>query len=125
LGLCYKTREETGRGKADVSVYIRSNIIPPGVFDPILSEKALPLFIRGDYDTAVFQAFKELEIRVRIIAGLPQELIGVDLMRRAFHPENGPLSDKDRATSEREATGHLFAGAIGLFKNPPSRKLEL
>ena len=117
----------TRRGKelataGDIGNYKRGNIISPNTLDPILASKVVHLFIRGDYDTAVFQAFKELEIRVRSASSLPQELIGTDLMRSAFHPDNGKLTDMTRPRAERDATGHLFAGAIGLFKNPSSHR---
>lgn len=106
----------------DISKYISSNIIPRNMLDPVLANKVLPLFIRGDYDTAVFQAFKEVEIRVRNAASLPLELIGVELMRKAFNADDGYLTDMSRPKAEREATAHLFAGAIGLFKNPSSHR---
>jgi uncharacterized protein (TIGR02391 family) len=117
----------TNRGKrllesSDIGTYLRSNILPVKVLDPVLAGKVRPLFIRGDYDTAVFQAFKEVEIRVRKAASLPKALVGVDLMRSAFHPDNGKLTDMSRIKAEREATSHLFAGAIGLFKNPSSHR---
>ena len=79
-------------------------------------------FIRGDYDTAVFQAFKEVEVRVRKVTSLSQELFGIELMRQAFHSDTGRLTDKNYPKAEREATAHLFAGAIGLFKNPSSHR---
>jgi len=44
------------------------------------------------------------------------------LMRSAFHLNNGKLTDMTRPKAEREATSHLFAGAIGLFKNPSSHR---
>ena len=44
-------------------------------------------------------------------------------MRKAFHPETGPLIDKgNRSKSEKEALGALFAGAVGYFKNPSSHR---
>ncbi|MFC1861074.1 TIGR02391 family protein [Chloroflexota bacterium] len=70
----------------------------------------------------MFQAFKELEIRVRSASSLSQELIGTELMRSAFHLGNGKLTDITRPKAERDATGHLFAGAIGLFKNSSSHR---
>lgn len=39
-------------------------------------------------------------------------------MRKAFDPETGPLTDTTRVKAERESMAHLFAGAIGYFKNP-------
>jgi hypothetical protein len=43
-------------------------------------------------------------------------------MRRAFHPQNGPLTNGDSIMAEREALMHLFSGAIGHAKNPPSHR---
>lgn len=122
-GIMYVTKH--GRELAQspsIETYLRSNLIPQGVLDPRLSSKIQHLFIRGDYDTAVFQAFKEVEIRVRSASSLPPELIGVPLMRTAFNVANGRLSDMTRLESERQATSDLFAGAIGLFKNPSSHR---
>lgn len=110
------------RSKADLTAYLKGSFLPEQSLDPVLARKVRPLFIRGDYETAVFQAFKEVEIRVRNNAGLPAGAIGIDLMRKAFRPENGALSDRERILAEREATANLFAGAIGLFKNPSSHR---
>lgn len=117
----------TNRGKrllesSDIGTYLKGNILPVKVLDPVLAGKVRPLFIRGDYDTAVFQAFKEVEIRVRKTASLPEELVGVPLMRKAFHQDTGALADRDQQAAERQATSDLFAGAIGLFKNPSSHR---
>lgn len=109
-------------GNSDISTYLKGNILPEKVLDPVLARKVRPLFIRGDYDTAVFQAFKEVEVRVRKVTSLSQELVGIELMRQAFHSDIGRLTDKNHPKAEREATAHLFAGAIGLFKNPSSHR---
>ena len=45
------------------------------------------------------------------------------LMRKAFHPQTGVLTDKSLVESEQQAMGDLFAGAIGLFKNPGSHRV--
>jgi uncharacterized protein (TIGR02391 family) len=79
-------------------------------------------FARGEYDTAVFEAFKEVEIAVRSSTGLTDADYGTDLMRRAFHPESGPMSDLTRLPAERQALSDLFAGAIGSYKNPHSHR---
>ena len=93
----------------------------------LFAQKVVPLFRGGDYDTAVFKAFKEVEVAVRKAAnakgaGYPDSDLGIALMRRAFHPESGPLTNKALVTAEREAEMHLFSGAIGHAKNPPSHR---
>ena len=77
---------------------------------------------RGNLDGAVFNAFKEVEVAVRRASGLQPTDIGVPLMRKAFHPDNGPLIDKEQPFAERDALMHLFAGAIGSYKNPHSHR---
>lgn len=64
----------------------------------------------------MFAAFKALEIAVAEKSAIQRT--GVALMRDAFHKQSGPLTDKALEEGEREAVGHLFAGAFGLFRNP-------
>ena len=120
-------RYVTGKGlkyrkKVDLETYKKGLLLNKETLDSRLFENVYSLFIRGDYDTAVFRAYKEVEMRTREKAKLPDDLLGVNLMRTAFHPDNGPLSDKDALPAERQATSDLFAGAIGLFKNPSSHR---
>ena len=61
-------------------------------------------------------------MRVRAAGKFPEDLLGVELMRKAFDAHNGKLTEKTRPTAEREATAHFFAGTIGLFKNPSSHR---
>ena len=110
------------RNRVDFETFRKGHFLPRENLDPVLAKEVYPLFIRGDYDTAVFRAFKEVEIRVRGKAGLPKELIGVPLMRRAFHDETGSLTDQEAAPGEKQAISDLFAGAIGTFKNPSSHR---
>lgn len=107
---------------SDLQTYKNGYLLPEQALDPVLARKVRPLFLRGDYDTSVFQAFKEVEIRVRESAHLPNELCGVKLMRQAFDSDRGPLAEMSLADAERQAMANLFAGAIGLFKNPASHR---
>jgi uncharacterized protein (TIGR02391 family) len=53
-------------------------------------------------------------------------LLGVKLMRAAFAPDKGPLTDVSVDGGEQVARMELFAGAIGSYKNPHShRNVEL
>lgn len=106
----------------DFKTYAKESLLSSNTLDPILARKVKPLFLRGDYDTAIFQAFKEVEIRVRKSGKFKNEDLGTDLMRKAFHPQTGPLSNKTATIAERENMMHLFSGAIGLFKNPVSHR---
>ena len=92
-----------------------------GKFDTVLAG-ALNNFHFGDYQTACFAAMKEVEVAVRDAAGLGNNLVGVNVMREAFKPQTGPLSDTTTEGGEQVATMELFAGAIGAFKNPNSHR---
>lgn len=87
-----------------------------------LAGKIRPIFLLGDYETSEFKAMKEIEVRVRRLAGCPDELIGVDLMRKAFNPSTGPLADPSHEAGEKQARSDLFAGTIGSFNNPNSHR---
>jgi uncharacterized protein (TIGR02391 family) len=106
----------------DFKTYTFGHLLPPDGLDSSLLQKVKPSFIRGDYDTAVFQAFKEVEVRVRIKSKLSNSDIGVALMRRAFGPPKGVLRDKTSEPGEQSARMELFAGAIGTYKNPSSHR---
>jgi uncharacterized protein (TIGR02391 family) len=107
---------------ADLDAYRRAGLVPRQLLHPVIAGKVVAPFIRGDYDTAVFQAFKEVEVAVRAKGGFPDTEVGVPLMRAAFDPKNGPLRDPSAVEAERVATAHLFAGAVGSFKNPHSHR---
>lgn len=121
----------TRRGKKlknrdGLSGYINSVLLPRGILHPEIVKVAWSSFMRGDYDTAVFQAFKELEVAIREAGVFKAEDYGVELARKAFHETTGPLTDKSKPASERLALAHLMAGALGSYKNPHShRRVQL
>jgi len=101
-------------------------LVPSLLFHPLIVKKAYPALKREEFDTAVFRAFKAVEVRVRELSGLPSGLVGAALMRKAFDVNTGPLTDVSAPRAEREARSHLFTGAIGCYKNPHShRDVEL
>ena len=109
------------RTRDQVHSYRRANRLPRHQLHPRIAQKVWASFLRGDYDTAVFQAFKEIEVRVREAAQGADTDLGVSLMRKAFG-EGGPLTDASAHKAERQALSDLFAGAIGSYKNPHSHR---
>jgi hypothetical protein len=120
-------RGRTLHTRADVEVFRKGRILPIELLPPVLADKVWPQFLRGDHEVGVFQAFKEVEVAVRKAANTkgasyPDDLVGTTLMRKAFHPETGPLRNAELVAAERDAEMHLFAGAIGHAKNPTSHR---
>lgn len=121
----------TRRGKklssrVSLAAYRNTVALPRKLLHPNISAACWSTFLRGDYDTAVFQAYKELEVKIREAANLKPEDIGVPMVRKAFHPQSGPLVDTSTPEAEREALMHLMGGALGSYKNPHShRKVQL
>lgn len=85
-------------------------------------QKARRQFLQGDYEEAVFAAFRTVEETVRKKAGATAGDLGYKLMRAAFQPGSGPLTDSGAEGGEQQALSDLFAGGIGVFKNPSSHR---
>lgn len=109
-------------GSSNFDSYMHGRILPSEGLDPILLKKVKTSFLSGDYDTAIFQAFREVEVRVRDRAGLGPDYYGVKLMTEAFKPDGGILTDPSMVTSEKISRMELFKGSIGAFKNPSSHR---
>jgi uncharacterized protein (TIGR02391 family) len=102
--------------------YARSVAFPKSLIHPLIADEVWLDIVRGDLETAVFKAFRAVEIAVRDACQLPDTDIGTTLMRKAFDKGNGSLSDQQQPEAERESLAHLFAGAIGSYKNPHSHR---
>jgi len=102
--------------------YRRASMLPRSLLHPRIESRVYPSFLRGAYDTAVFEALREVEVAVREAAGFGPEKYGESMMREAFNPTNGPLADRAALKSEQEALANLFAGAIGIYKNSSSHR---
>ena len=118
-------RQDSPLEKSEVNAS-RSDFLSEHEFHPAISPKVWSNFLQDDYDTAVFQAFKQVEVAVRNVGNYEETDIGVPLMRKAFHADTGNLTNPDQQSAEKEAIAHLFAGAIGYCKNPSShREVEI
>ena len=107
---------------SEPAVFSREQTLPRHLLHPTIEQKAWPPFIRGDFDSAVFEAFKQVEIAIRTASGLDQSLLGVALARKAFQQDDGPLTDKTVVKGEQQALSDLMAGALGSYKNPHSHR---
>jgi uncharacterized protein (TIGR02391 family) len=112
--------------REDATAYRKANLLPREHIHPAMAEKVYAAFLRGHYDTAIFQAFLEIEVAIRDVGGYPQDLVGEKLMRAAFAPaksgSHGSLTDTNLPAGEQEAMSHLFAGAFGLYRNPTAHR---
>lgn len=106
----------------DFAKFAVARMLPKEALHPRIANSAWLGFMRSEFDTAVFQSMKAVEVAVRQASGLPDSLLGVALMRQAFNPKSGPLTDMQAEEGEREACSALFAGAIGMYKNPQSHR---
>lgn len=71
-----------------------------------MSDKVWPAYLRSEFDVAVLQAFKAVEVSVREAAKLSNDLIGEKLTRKAFDPKDGQLTDMQADEGEKEARSH-------------------
>jgi uncharacterized protein (TIGR02391 family) len=88
---------------------------------PVIEAKARPQFLIGEYEQGVFVAMKAVEVRVRQLCNLDNDVVGVDLMNKAWGRE-GKLTDNEAVSGEQEGTRALFAGAYAVFRNPSGHR---
>lgn len=98
----------------DVLSLSARDILPKAFLHPIIAEKSAPIFRAGSYDSAVFDAFKQVEIAVREATG--EKADSSKLMKAVFNVEKGVLN-KLTEGAEREGLMFVFAGAMQLFRN--------
>jgi hypothetical protein len=94
-------RGQTLNNAANIADFKVARSLPRDALHPSIADKVWAAFLRGEYDVAVFQAMKAVEVAVRDASGLGNSSIGVALMRAAFHPDRGPLSDLQSEAGER------------------------
>jgi uncharacterized protein (TIGR02391 family) len=115
-------KAEGALADGSIAPYMRAAAFPRELLHPFIADRVWMALARNEFDTAVFHAFRAVEEAVRDAGGFDNKDIGVPLMRKAFDPAAGPLTDKKQTEAEREALAHLFAGAIGSYKNPHSHR---
>ena len=115
-------RAQTVLANNSFKSYTASIAFPKTLLHPSIADEIWLDIVRGDLETAVFKSFRAVEIAVREVGIFSAMDLGTALMRKAFDKTTGPLSDQQQPEAEREALAHLFAGAIGSYKNPHSHR---
>ena len=119
--LILSRRAKRFESEAEFARYTVARMLPKDALHPRIAGTVWMAFMRGEFDSAAFQAMKAVEVFVREASGLGDSVIGVKLMREAFR-DNGPLADMSAEAGERVGRMELFAGAIGSYKNPHSHR---
>jgi len=114
-------RAQKFENEAEFANYAAARRLPKEALHPRISGAVWMSFMRGEFDTAAFQAMKAVEVAVREAANFTASEIGTRLMRKAFG-DGGVLADASSEPAERQALSDLFAGAIGTYKNPHSHR---
>lgn len=120
-GKVLSRRAKKFENEAEYAQYAVARMLPKDSLNPRISETVWLEFMRGKFDIAVLLAMKAVEVAVREASGM-SDLDGVDLMRKAFNPTNGPLADATAKKGEKQARSDLFAGAIGSYRNPQAHR---
>jgi uncharacterized protein (TIGR02391 family) len=97
------------------------NLLRQAQLDPRIRQKVMALFRRGLYPEALFFALRTVEEETRTAAGLPNSVIGKDVMVEAFG-SGKPLDDPSLDRGESDGRKLLFMGAIQALKNPSSHR---
>jgi hypothetical protein len=70
-------RGQRMKSREDFAAYRKANLFPRGHLHPLIASKVYPTFLRGEYDTAIFQSFREIEVAVRQAVTLRQRIMGL------------------------------------------------
>jgi uncharacterized protein (TIGR02391 family) len=106
------TTERTDFERVRVRRLLREEMLHPRLQGQIYG-----YFAADDLGTAVFEAFKAVEIELRAAGGYDNKQHGKELTGRAF-AVGGPLVKPSDDKSDREALAGLFVGALSRFRNP-------
>jgi uncharacterized protein (TIGR02391 family) len=93
---------------------------------PLITEAAGGLYRGGYYAQAVFEAFKAIEVRVRLMTGIDE--VGAKLMSQAFGGEQPRYSLTERSKTigrdEQEGRTLMLMGAMRAVRNLAGHELE-
>lgn len=88
---------------------------------PDISTRCWQLYTTGDYDDAILNATKALEVAVREKSKVSEDVVGANLIAKAFRPDD-PLLVYSPIKAEQEGMMALLRGMIMVYKNPQSHR---
>lgn len=101
-------------------------LMPESYVHPIIVKKCFSLLNNSEFDSAVIQAFKAIEITAREKIGAPVDMFGERLLKKAFNPDDGVLTNHSLTKSERCSFLNYITGAFSFYRNSSShRDIEL
>jgi uncharacterized protein (TIGR02391 family) len=115
-------RAKRFESETEVARFAAARLLAKDQLHPRMADRVWSAFIRGEFDVAVFQAMKAVEVAVREAAGYTDADYGTEMIARAFNEDRGPLRDPTMQPAERTARRSLFVGAYGSYKNPQSHR---
>jgi uncharacterized protein (TIGR02391 family) len=80
--------------------------------------EARPQFLIRNPGQAVFTSMRAVEIRIREMAGLGDDLYGVDLVNKAFGSGGSLAEPPPPGGKHNDGPRSLFAGAMAMYRNP-------
>ena len=102
------------------------SVMPESYVHPIIVEKCFSLLSKGEYESAVIQAFKAIETTTRAKIGAPNDMFGERLLKKAFNPDEGVLTNYKIPKAERFAFLNYITGAFSYYRNSSThRDIEL
>jgi hypothetical protein len=94
------TRKRSKRGaqlatspKENFERFTAAAAFPKSILHAAITDRVWVSLARGDLDTALFTAFRGVEEAVRTAGGFALTDYGTDLLRKAFSPKAGPLTN--------------------------------
>ncbi|WP_028470050.1 TIGR02391 family protein [Neptunomonas japonica] len=101
-------------------------LTPKSYIHPIIMDKCFSLLSAGEFESAVIQAFKAIETTTRNKIGAPVDMFGERLLKKAFNPDEGALTNYKLPKSERFAFLNYITGAFSFYRNSSAhRDIEL
>lgn len=95
--------------------------LPTSVFDDELLERCAHHFEQENFETAIQNALKTLEVKIRREGGFSQDEYGDTLATEAFRPGQGSLSFGE-TDAEQEGVMFLYRSAFKTFYNPTKHR---